>query len=320
MDDVAAATEAVCLLIHNEDEAAVPFVRSLLQNVFGKSERQAIELTADPEEYDRIECGPYPAPVAAAMLESAQQFVRAGRRHLLITSEAVRTHECDLCGRPHHTTSFEVTGATAYLCNECLTLARQASDDVPSEEFRLTSVALIWHFAGIPQLVTRKRQFPAHMRADVQTAIDRLFAEPLHFFGIHEEYRHETLSFTRLMMQKRSPPAIAPPLYRDVDIGEDRPMKCLENGLWLCQGDELRYAVLLCTHRDYDGETGLRIEIAVPTGAAGERLVQRIFGELEAAVSAARSYRGKVLSLEGGDDYRGQVAGSDGSPPRASRS
>jgi hypothetical protein len=147
------------------------------------------------------------------------------------------------------------------------------------------------------------------MRADVQTAIDRLFAAPLHFFGIHEEYRHETLSFTRLMMQKRNPPAIAPPLYRDVDIGEDRPMKCLENGLWLCQSDELRFAVLFCTYRDYDGEAALRIEIAVPTGAAGESLVQRIFGELEAAVSAARSYRGKVLSLEGGDDYRGQSRG-----------
>jgi ATP-dependent Clp protease adapter protein ClpS len=309
MDDVAAATEAACLLIHNEDETAVPFVRSLLQNVFGRSEREAIELTAGIGEYDRIECGPYPAPVAAALLESAQQFVRAARRHLLITSEAVRTHECDLCGRPERTTSFGVAGGTAYLCSECLTLAREASDDVPSEEFRLTSVALIWHFAGIPQLVTRKRQFPAHMRADVQTAIDRLFAAPLHFFGIHEEYRHETLSFTRLMMQKRNPPAIAPPLYRDVDIGEDRPMKCLENGLWLCQSDELRFAVLFCTYRDYDGEAALRIEIAVPTGAAGESLVQRIFGELEAAVSAARSYRGKVLSLEGGDDYRGQSRG-----------
>jgi ATP-dependent Clp protease adapter protein ClpS len=309
MDDVVAATEAVRLFIHNEDDAAVPFVRGLLQTVFGKSEREAIELTAQMEEYDRIACGPFPAPVAAALLESAQQFIRTGRHPLLITSEAVRTHECDLCGAPQRTTSFGVTGGSAHLCCECLMLARQASDNVPAEEFRLTNVALTWHFAGIPQLVTRTRQFPGHMRADVQTAIDRLFAAPLRFFGIHEEYRYETMSFTRLMMQKRNPPAIAPPLYRDVDIGEDRPMKCLENGLWLCQSDELRYAVLLCAHRDYNGEAGLRIEIAVPTGAAGESLVQRVFAELEAAVSAARSYRGKVLSLESGDDYRGQSRG-----------
>src|SRR5262245_4991792 len=245
MNESVAATEAVLLTIHNEDDNAVGFVRALLQKVFGKSEREAIELTAEPEEYDRIECGPYPAPVAAALLESAQQFIRTSRHPLLITSEAVRTHECDLCGAPQGTTEFLVTGRTAYLCSECLMLARQASDEVPGEEFRFAYVALNWHFAGIPQLATRTRQFPGHMRADVQTAIDRLFAAPLHFFGLHEEYRYETLSFTRLMKQKRYPPAIAPPLYRDIDIGEHQPMKCLENGLWLCRSDELRYAVLL---------------------------------------------------------------------------
>lgn len=309
MNEVVAATEAVLLTIHNDDDGAVGFVQTLLRNVFGKSEREAIELTAEPEEYDRIECGPYPAPVAAAMLEAAQQFIRTGRYPLLITSEAIRTHACDLCRTRHGTTEFLVTGRTAYLCSDCLMEARQASDDVPAEEFRFANVALNWHFAGIPQLVTRSRQFPGHMRADVQAAIDRLFAAPLHFFGIHEEYRYETMSFTRLMKQKRSPPAIAPPLYRDVDIGEAHPIKCLENGLWLCRSDDLRYAVLLCSHREYDRDAGLRIEIAVPTGAAGEGLVQRVFAELEAAVSAARSYRGKVLSFEGGDDYRGRSRG-----------
>lgn len=310
MDDVAAATGAVRLVIHNDDDTPVEFVKGLLHQVFGKSERETSTLTADIEEYDSFVCGPYPASVATAILKSAQQLIRSSGHALQITSEAATAHDgCDLCGMSQPGREFMVNGKTAYLCSECLLMARQASEQVPAEEFRLTHVALTWHFAGIPQLVTRKRQFPGHMRADVQAAIDRLFAGPLHFFGIHEEYRYETLSFTRLMMQKRNPPAIAPPLYRDVDIGEDRPMKCLENGLWLCQSEELRYAVLLCTHRDYNGEAGLRIEIAVPTGAAGDSLVQRIFAELEASVSAARSYRGKVLSLEGGDNYRGQSHG-----------
>lgn len=309
MDDVVAATGSARLYIHNDDRTTEEFVQALLQNVFGKSEREAIELTADAEEYDRIECGPYPAAVAAALLVSAQQFIRAGRHPLLITSEEVRTHACDLCRTRQGTTEFLVTGRTAYLCSDCMMEARQASDDVPAEEFRFANIALNWHFAGIPQLVTRTRQFPGHMRTDVQAAIDRLFAEPLRFFGLHEEYRYETLSFTRLMKQKRSPPALAPPLYRDVDIGEARPMKCLENGLWLCRNDGLRYAVLLSSHREYDREAGLRIEIAVPTGAAGEGLVQRIFAELEAAVSAARSYRGKVLSLDGSAEYRGTSRG-----------
>jgi ATP-dependent Clp protease adapter protein ClpS len=312
MDDVVAAAGAVRLYIHNDDDTPVDFVRSLLRHVFGQSEREAITLAAEIEEKDRVACGPYPAPVADALLESAQQFVSAAGHPLLITSEAVRTHySCDLCGAPHPTTEFETRGKTACLCSDCLLAARRSSEETPAEEFHFAHVALDWHFAGIPHhdLVTRTREFPGHMRADIQATIDRLFAAPLHFFGIHEEYRYETLSFAGLLRPRRDPPAIAPPLYREVDIGEDRPMKCLDNGLWLCRADELRYAVLLCSHREYDREAAIRIEIAVPAGAAGDSLVQGAFAELEKAVSAARSYRGKVLSLEGGADYRGRSRG-----------
>lgn len=312
MDDVVAATGAVRLIIHNDDHTPVEFVRGLLHHVFGRSEREAVALTVEIEQYGRLTCGPYPASVAKAILQSAQQLNRTSGNSLLITSEAASANDgCDLCGVSQRTTMFLVDGKAAHLCSDCLLMARRASEQVPAEEFRLACVALEWHFAGIPsnEVVTRTRQFPGHMRADVQAAIDRLFTAPLHFFGIHEEHRYETLSFTRLMRQTRNPPAIAPPLYRDVDIGEDRPMKCLDNGLWLCREGELRYAVLLCSHREYDHEAGLRIEIAVPTGAAGDNLVQRTFAELEVAVSAARSYRGKVLSLDGSAEYRGTSRG-----------
>jgi len=248
--------------------------------------------------------------VARALLKSAHHFIGSAGHPLEVTSEVVRTHDgCDLCGAIKSTTDFMVNGKTVHLCSDCLLLAREASEEMPADEFRLACVALDWHFAGIAQLVTRTREFPGHMRADIQAAIDRLFAAPLRFFGIHERYRYETLSFTRLMMQREDPPTIAPPLYLDVDIGEDEPMKCLDNGLWLCRDGDLRYAMLLCSHREYDAPAGIRIEIAIPTGATGEKLVQRVFAELEAAVSAARSYRGKVLSLEGGDNYRGRSRG-----------
>lgn len=312
MDDVVAAAGAVRIFIHNDDDTPVEFVRGLLRNVFGQPEQEAIALTARIEEQDCIGCGPFPASVAKALLEAAEQLVRSSGYPLLITSEAAGINDgCDLCGTPQLTTPMMIREKTVCLCSNCLLAARQASEQIPAEEFRFAHVALDWHFAGVPrnELVTRTREFPGHMRADIQAAIDRLFAAPLHFFGIHEEYRYETLSFSRLMMQRRNAPPIAPALYRDVDIGEDRPMKCLDNGLWLCRRDELRYAVLLCSYREYDRETGIRIEIAVPAGTAGDGLVQRTFAELEAAVNAARSYRGKVLSLEGGADYRGRSHG-----------
>src|SRR4029077_14273238 len=103
--------------------------------------------------------------------------------------------------------------------------------------------------------------------------------------------------------------AIAPAQYHDVDVGESAPVKCLNNGLWLCQSEGLRYAVVLSSHREHGYESGTRIDIAVPAGAEGGALLQRCFTELESAVNAARSYRGKILSLDGDSDYRGRSRG-----------
>ena len=86
-------------------------------------------------------------------------------------------------------------------------------------------------------------------------------------------------------------------------------MQCLDNGLWLCEAGDLRYAVVLSPDRDHGRKSGTRIEIAVPIGEDGAVFVQRCFAELERAVNDARCYRGKVLSLEGGRDYSGRSRG-----------
>ena len=313
MHDIPASVGTTRLIIHDDEDTPIEFVRLLLCTVFGKSEREAFEFTALIEDgEEKVACGPYPAPVASALLEAARQSIDAAGHGLLITSEAVTAKGgCDLCGAPTTNKEIALSDTTACLCNKCLFVARLASEEIPGDQFKFAWVALDWHFAGIPQnqLVTRSRQFPGHMRADVQVAIDKLFASPLHFFGIHEEYRYETLAFAALWKQGRNAPTIAPPQYHDVDIGEAQPVKCLHNGLWLCRAGELRYAVLISTHREYEREAAIRIEMAVPAGAAGDALVQSSFAEMEAAVHAARSYRGKILSLEGGSDYRGRSRG-----------
>jgi ATP-dependent Clp protease adapter protein ClpS len=312
MHDVCADAGSMTLFIHDDEDTPVDFVRLLLHTVFGKSEREAIALTAQIERDEKVACGPYPAPVARALLESARQSISAAGHRLPITSEIAMTKgACDLCGAPARGKEIPLGGRSACLCNACLLAVRHASEQVPGDEFKYACVALDWHFAGIPQnhLVTRAREFPGHMRADVQVAVDKLLAAPMHFFGIHEAHRYETLAFAALMKESRNAPALAPAQYHDVEIGEAQPVKCLHNGLWLCGAGELRYAVLLSFHREYDHEAAIRIEIAVPAGDAGDALVQRSFVELEEAVHAARSYRGKILSLEGGADYRGRSRG-----------
>ncbi len=312
MHDISTDGGSIKLVIHDDEDTPLDFVRQLLCTVFGKSQQEAIAFAEQFERDERGACGPYPAPVAKALLEAAQQHIDAAGHDLLITSEIVTVKDgCDMCGAPVIDKEIRIATDTVCLCNRCLLAIRCASEDISGDQFKFACVALEWHFAGTPQhqLVTRSRQFPGHMRADVQVAIDQLFASPQHFFGIHEENRYETLTFSTLFRRGRNTPPVAPPQYYDIDIGESEPVRCLYNGLWLSTSGELRYAVLLSYHREYENEAALRIEMAVPAGAAGDALVQRAFAELEVAVHNARSYRGKILSLEGGSDYRGRSRG-----------
>ena len=139
--------------------------------------------------------------------------------------------------------------------------------------------------------------------------MDKLFSEPLRFFGIHERHRYDTLTFGSLIRFGDVAHTIAPTQYQEVEIGEAEPVKCLDNGLWLCVTDELRYAVLLSAHREHGDEAGVRIEIpgACRVGRCGVRqaLIFR---------SRKRSTRpivtaGKVLSFDAGANYRGRSRG-----------
>jgi hypothetical protein len=253
------------------------------------------------------------------MLKAARQHIDAAGHRLVVTCEAVAKgsampdDKCKLCGAFSNENTLTLRGVMTLICDDC---AGEVTNNLPevtrTKQFSHACDALNWHFAGIPrdQLVATTRQFPGHMRADVQVAVDRLFsASPLRFFGIYEQHRYETLTFAGLTRDGRDAQAIAPAQYHDVDVGEDAPVKCLNNGLWLCQHENLRYAVVLSSHREYGRESGTCIEIAVPVGAAGAQFVQRCFAELENAVNAARSYRGKVLSLDRDNDYRGRSRG-----------
>jgi ATP-dependent Clp protease adapter protein ClpS len=272
MHDVCA--KSVALIFHNDTKTPRDFIVSILRTVFGKSERDAVVFTLQIGKRGKYGCGPYPAPVGQALLEEAQHRVLEAGHPLRITSEEV---------------------------------ANAADEDVA---FTYACEALDWHFAGTPPgaLVTLVRQFPLHMAADVQVAIDRLFSSPIDFFGIHEEYR-DGLEFAQLLRDGRRSLALAPPQYLEVDIGEVAPVKCLRNGLWLCQHDELPYAVVLSRFREYSDEPVLRIEIAVSADPEGKGFAERCFAELEEAVRMARSYRGKILSFDHDANYRGRATG-----------
>jgi ATP-dependent Clp protease adapter protein ClpS len=300
----------VQLVLHDNEDVPREFIIDLLGRVFGKSDSEAASVIASIEKHATAVCGPYPPSVADALLESARRRITIAGHSLLITRETAKPC-CGLCGQPTAQSEVQLMDRAVWLCAECVLAAAAASHELPEEEFNYAFGVLNWHFADIPrsQLVTTVRQFPGHMRADVQAAIDRLFAAPVRLLGLAEDRRYETLSMSRLMQNDNFAVTIAPLQYNDVDIGEPTPAKCLDNGLWLCAASGLRYAMLLAIHREYSRETGVRIEIMVPAGAAGAALVQQCFTALEDAVQAARTYRGKILSLDADSDYRGRSRG-----------
>jgi ATP-dependent Clp protease adapter protein ClpS len=319
MTDVQAEAGHLKVIFLDDDETPQAFVIELLHSTFKKPLAAATKFSVMMDRYGKAICGTYPRDVANELLEAARQRIRTSGHPLLITSEAVEdggqlhNGSCKLCGALSSNNKLSLKGIVTLICDDCMYEITSNLPELAREiEFDYACDALAWHFAGIPrdQLVATSRQFPGHMRADVQAAIDRLFsASPIRFFGIHEPHRYETLTIAGLTRDDRNAITIAPAQYHDVDIGESAPVNCLHNGLWLCRSDGLRYAVVLSSPREYGYEAATRIEIAVPAGAVGRDFVQRCFSELESAVNIGRCYRGKILSLDGDTDYRGRSRG-----------
>ncbi|RVC81233.1 AAA family ATPase [Mesorhizobium sp. M4A.F.Ca.ET.022.05.2.1] len=286
MRDTPAETIDLQLVIHNDDQTPWEFVVNLVRSVFDRSEAEAEALTATVAQQGKAVCGSYPFAVAKAILDTAQQRIKAAGHPLRITAAPGETEGAATAGH--------------------------AAQAPRNKKFKYAHEAIAWHFDGLAhdEIIATSRQFPGHMRADVQVALDKLFsAAPIRFFGLYEQHRYETLTYAALTKEGQFAVTISAAQYQDVDIGDREPIKCLNNGLWLNRDGSLHYAVVLSFHREYGRESGTCVEIAVPAGEDGVALVDRCFSQLEAAINAARSYRGKVLSLETEGDYQGRSKG-----------
>jgi hypothetical protein len=99
--------------------------------------------------------------------------------------------------------------------------------------------------------------------------------------------------------------------YSSFDIGEEHPIQCVRDSLWLGNHGEAKIALLWTSYTDRSScgvETLLRLDMAHIAGA-DEGFVTDFYDRVESAVRESSSYRGKVLSLEEDTDYSGNSVG-----------
>jgi hypothetical protein len=167
-------------------------------------------------------------------------------------------------------------------------------------------------FKGIPaqELKVWSRHFPAHMRADLQAPLEALMANADYCVGATPRYRSETLTMTLLMNRGSDDRvAVGPISYVEVDVGDDEPVRCAMNAFVLRHAP-LPHAIFVSAGNDPTEDRVIRVEIVVPRDHPdGQDFASQCLRPFSDAVAHARSYRGKVLSLEKHEHYNGRVGG-----------
>jgi hypothetical protein len=157
----------------------------------------------------------------------------------------------------------------------------------------------------LDELTLTQRSFPSRVLPDIHLALEQLadFGFTVRQFFAAQQAHHPVMQFAQLYDPSPATPVTAgAPQYLDVDVGDDRPVRCLTHGLWLLEVAGRRCAVLYCL------QGGALFQVATQPGRGADPAAV-FFKYLEHEVEKGRSYRGKVLSLDAGSTYHGQAHG-----------
>lgn len=167
---------------------------------------------------------------------------------------------------------------------------------------------LLKHF-GIPagEIATAGRQFPITARADIQAGLeDLLRSRPgTTLLGILSPNPHEPPTLAQTLAGGHFAIDAGPLQHDEIDVGDAVPVRCLKNGLWLSREKDLPFAIIMVPGGRFGLNRGVQVEIALPTGERGAKFSQELFRDLELLVSKGRTYRGRIISLEGHIDPMG---------------
>ncbi len=168
------------------------------------------------------------------------------------------------------------------------------------------------HFAPTlpPKLTILERTFPGRMRADLQLALNEFLQTTTGLqgpFGLPSERFGKAATLRSLGVEDDAPAALAPE-YEDVDVGDEAPVRCIKKAFWFFHTPRGKAAVMVAAVRDFQNQvSGVNVQLA--TEASSASVADDFFRQLEKAIQQARSYRGKVLSLEQTQAYSGASSG-----------
>jgi AAA+ superfamily predicted ATPase len=237
-----------------------------------------------------------------------------------MTNLQISEGRCQFCHRNGNDRLRLIAGDSAFICGECvqacvslLEPVAQGAEQRAAPPERYLYQRLARHFAPIrPQeMIATSRIYPLRQQADLQKALDDLFGErcvPQNFLGVHQQYRHEGLNFSKLLDQSHYPVEAAPAQYEDVDIGAGETVRCLKNGVWLLRHRAAAYVVVLAQQDDYGRGNNMIVEVAAPPGEVGAELCTQVFDALELRLSKDSCYRGRIISLEQRYQYSGHAS------------
>ena len=182
MRSVQAEAAYLQLVFHDDEETPYDFMVDLARSVFSLPAEVATALSATVESQGKAVCGTYPRAVAEVLLQTARNRIKAAGHSMRITTKAggdIGLHDCTLCGILVGDNKIDLSNKTAFVCDDCTyAVASNAADVFEKKQFKYADEAVDWHFAGIArdELAATSRQFPGHMSADVQAAIDKKIA------------------------------------------------------------------------------------------------------------------------------------------------
>jgi hypothetical protein len=89
-----------------------------------------------------------------------------------------------------------------------------------------------------------------------------------------------------------------PVQYTDVEVGDGRVVRCVSAAVFLTRWDEAPVALVLSQSQTPFGGSALRLEGVSPI----DGVISSLLGELRAAMREHNVYRGRVISLHGGEE------------------